>query len=177
MSSDDAINNQSSYTAKNRIYDFLATGFKKSMSPNVKNSYVVKHVKERTFDIYSCMRDVLYILLTSADILFRCLLMLLKITKNFPDAFKKAAKNNFKLGLESLKINNLIEARIRFLLSNMFYNKSAATKYYIAYTYYLQKNFSKSLKYLEQSIKIDSKNKKSIELFKNIENEMKNTSI
>lgn len=177
MNSDNIANNQNSYTAKNRIYDFLATGFKRSMSPNIRNSHVVKHVKERTFDIYSCIRDVLYILLTSADIVLRCLLMLFGITKNFPYAFKKAAKNNFRLGLESLKTNNLIEARIRFLLSNMFYSKSATTKYYIAYTYYLQKNFSKSLKYLEQSIKINSKNKKSIELFKNIESEMKNTSI
>ena len=172
MNNNDNINSKNN-SAKNHIYDFLATGFKKSISPNIRNSYVVKHVKERTFDIYSCVRDVLYILLTSADIIFRCFLMLFKMAKDFPNAFKRAAKNNFRLGMKSLKTNNLIEARMRFLLSNMFYNKSATTKYYIAYTYYRQKNLSKSLKYLEQAIKINSKDKKSIELFKNIESEIK----
>ena len=167
------MNNEENNKSYNKIYNFFADGFKKSISPNIRKSRTANYVKERTFDVYSCIKDVIYIFLTSAEIIIRCFIEFFKITKNIPNAFRKAAKNNFKLGLESLKKNNLIDARIRFLLANLFYNKSAKIKYYIAYVYYKQRSFSKSLKYLEQSISIDSKNKKYISLFKEINNEIK----
>ena len=36
---------------------------------------------------------------------------------------KKAAINNFKLGKKMLKAGNLVDAKMRFLLANMFYSK------------------------------------------------------
>ena len=54
----------------------------------------------------------------------------------------------------------------------MFYGKSATTKYYIAYVYYLQENYKKSLKYLRQSLAIDSSDERSLELLKLLENKI-----
>lgn len=156
-----------------KVYSFFMTGLKKSISPSIKSSQTIKQIKKRTSDVYSCIQDVVLIFISAIDIVFQCILSMFKITKNIPQTLKKAAKNNFKLGLKALNTNNLIDARIRFLLSNMFYNKSAKTKYYIAYIYYRQRFFSKSLKYLQQSISIDSKNKQTIMLLNEIENEIK----
>ena len=96
--------------------------------------------------------------------------------KRMPHAFTRAAQNNFRIGIEMLKLNNLIDARIRFLLSNMFYSKSPTTKFYIAYVYFLQRNFKKSLKYLKQGIDLDSSNERIKKLLFQVEEELNNKS-
>ena len=155
------------------IGDFLINGFKKTMSSGVGETNTIKYIKQRSFDVYSGVYDVFSIIFTSFAIIFYYLLGMFKIAKNIPHAFQMAAKNNFRLGIDSLKKNDPINARIRFFLSNMFYSKSSMTKYYIAYTYYMQHNLLKSLKYLQKSITLNSKNKRSLELLQEIEAELK----
>ena len=154
---------------RSKIYNFFSSGFKKMMSPNVGNSFVTERIKSRSIDLFSIVIDVFYILFTSITIIFYCFYDLFKLTKDTRNVLNRAAKNNFRLGLEALKKNNLIDARIRFLLANMFYSKSPTIKYHIAYVYYLQRNFTKSLKYLKQSISLDSRHEKSIVLLQNID--------
>lgn len=81
------------------------------------------------------------------------------------------AINNFILGKKMLEINNLLDAKIRFLLANKFQKRpSAILKYYLAYIYYLEGNMKKCLLYLNESISLKPKMKCAIELFKKIEN-------
>lgn len=153
-----------------KVANFIKTGMKKAFSANVGNdNYVANKVKERSYDLYSNIRD--FVGIAVQCVLFICdyTISLLYNIFILPSAIKKASQNNFRLGLESLKLNNVIEARIRFLLSNMFYHKSATTKYYIAYTYFLQGNNKKSLKYLQQALKLNSSHEKSIALVQKIE--------
>ena len=168
------MNNDEKKINHSKILSFLVNGAKKTMSPNVNNTNTAKYIKRRSVDICNETLDILSIFWLSFGIIFYYILGMFKMAKNVPYAFRQAARNNFKLGVEALSSNNLIDARIRFLLSNLFYNKSATTKYYIAYIYYLQRNFSKGLKYLKQAISIQPNHKRSRELLKIIEIELKN---
>ncbi|MEN9782536.1 MAG: hypothetical protein RL208_689 [Pseudomonadota bacterium] len=94
-------------------------------------------------------------------------------TKLIMETRHKAGKNNYVLGVKMLKENFLPDAKVRFLLSDMFYNKSAMTKYYIAYIYYLEGNYNKSLRYLKESVNLRPSMKISSELLEKIENDMK----
>jgi hypothetical protein len=94
-------------------------------------------------------------------------------TKLIMETRHKAGKNNYILGVQMLKENFLPDAKIRFLLSDMFYNKSAMTKYYIAYIYYLEGNYNKSLQYLKKSVTLRPTMKISSDLLAKIENDMK----
>ena len=168
------MNNDEKKINHSKILSFLVNGAKKTMSPNVNNTNTAKYIKRRSVDICNETLDILSIFWLSFGIIFYYILGMFKMVKNVPHAFRRAAQNNFKLGIEALANNNLIDARIRFLLSNLFYNKSATTKYYIAYIYYMQRNFSKSLKYLKQAISLQPNHKRSRELLKMIEIELKN---
>ena len=153
-----------------KVTNFIKTGMKKVFSTNVGgDNYVTNKVKERSYDLYSNLRDFAGIAVQCVLFIFDYTISLLYNLAILPSAIKKASQNNFRLGLESLKLNNVIEARIRFLLSNMFYHKSATTKYYIAYTYFLQGNNKKSLKYLQQALKLNSSHEKSLALLQKIE--------
>jgi len=156
---------------------FLKDGFKKAMSVDTDTLVLSKRIKRRTVDLYSNFKDILAIFINSFLILFYFFVNLFRDAKKMPVAFRRAADNNFRLGLENLKKNNLIDARIRLLLSDIFYNKSSTTKYYIAYVYYRQNNFTKSLKYLKKSLAIKSDNIRAIELLKLIEDELNKKSI
>lgn len=168
------MNNDEKKTNRSKILSFLVNGAKKTMSPNVTNTNTAKYIKRRSVDMCNETLDILSIFWLSFGIIFYYILGIFKMAKNVPHAFRRAAQNNFRLGVEALASNNLIDARIRFLLSNLFYNKSATTKYYIAYIYYIQHNFSKSLKYLKQAISLQPNHKRSRELLKIIEIELKN---
>lgn len=65
-----------------------------------------------------------------------------------------AARNNYLLGREMLKENNLLDAKFRFLLANFFYKKSVAIKYCLAYVYFREDSFEKSLKYANECLKL-----------------------
>ena len=156
---------------RKKVTNFIKTGMKKAFSANAGGSnYVTNKVKERSYDLYSNIRDFMGIAVQCVLFIFDYTISLIYNLAILPSAIKQASQNNFRLGLESLKLNNIIEARIRFLLSNMFYNKSATTKYYISYTYFLQGNNKKSLKYLQQALKLNSSHEKSIALLQKIEN-------
>ena len=153
-----------------KVANFIKTGMKKAFSANVGgDNYVTNKVKERSYDLYSNVRDFVEIAVQCILLIFEYAISLIYNIAILPSAIKRASQNNFRLGLESLKLNNVIEARIRFLLSNMFYRKSATTKYYIAYTYFMQGNNKKSLKYLQQALKLNSSHEKSIALLRKIE--------
>ena len=76
-----------------------------------------------------------------------------------------------------LKRNNILDARMRFLMSNVMFRKSPTTKYYIAYTYFLSSDYKKSLKYLKDALTINNKHSKSIELVKQIEEKLSKNNI
>jgi len=170
------MNNQEDSKGK-KILKFFYNGLKKSMSPNMDGVYVAKKIKERSTDVYNNVLDFAYIIVNGFLIVFYYIFGMFIMAKDIPHAFTRAAQNNFRLGLENLKKNNIIDARIRLLLSNLFYSKSATTKYYIAYTYYRQGNFAKSLKYLNQALKIDSANDKARALIEQIDNDIHKTNI
>lgn len=158
-----------------KIASLAVSGFKKAMSSTVgEEVYVAKRIKARSYDLYANIRDFGSIILYTFLIIFYAMLGLFRLLMDAPHAFRRAAQNNFRLGLTALKAGNLIDARIRLLLSNMFYNKSATTKYYISYVYYLQGNYTKSLKYLKQSINIDATDKRANDLLLKIETALKN---
>ena len=156
-----------------KILKFFLNGLKKTMSPNTESVHITKRIKERSLDIVDNLIDFFYIIFNGIFIVIYYIFGMFLMAKDIPHAFTRAAHNNFRLGLENLKKNNLVDARIRLLLSNLFYSKSPTTKYYIAYTYYRQGNFSKSLQYLNQTVKLDSKNERAIALIKQIETELK----
>lgn len=168
-------NKQEIKSGKNRakqVVEFFKDGLKKSFSLDNDSIIVSKRIKERSFDLYNNFIDVFMIFFNAIAIIFYYFLGMFISLKDVPHGISRAAHNNFRLGLENLKKNDLIDARIRFLLSNMFYSKSATTKYYIAYVYYLQENYKKSLKYLRQSLAIDSSDERSLELLKLLENKI-----
>ena len=158
-----------------KIADLAVKGFKKAMSSTVgEEVYVAKRIKARSYDLYANIRDFGSIIWYTLLIVFYATIGLFRLLIDVPRAFSRAAQNNFRLGLIELKAGNLIDARIRLLLSNMFYGKSAITKYYISYIYYLQGNYTKSLKYLKQSINIDATDRRANDLLLKIETALKN---
>ena len=157
-----------------KVRDFFSNGVKKTFSSTANTSDAIRHIKQRSTDLYSGFSNIFSVFITSFAILFYYIIGFFRLTKNIPQALSRAAQNNFRLGMEALKINNLIDARIRFLLSNLFYGKSATTKYYIAYVYYRQQNITKSLKYLKQALFIDNQHSRSLELLKEIEKQLHN---
>ena len=153
-----------------QLGNFLINGLKKTFSTNIRTSETINHIKHRSFDLYENIAGIAGVLWASIGIIFYAFIGMIRLAKDIPHAFSRAAQNNFRLGLENLKSNNLIDARIRFLLSNMFFSKSATTKYYIAYIYYRQNNISKSLKYLKQAIFLNPNHEKSLALLQELEN-------
>ena len=157
-----------------KITDALWSGVKRSFSSNSQRDelYAVSRMKDRGYDLYITFRDFFYAIWLLGAFLFYYTIGLIRTAKSIPHGMTRVSANNFRLGLELLRKNDLMEARIRFLLSNLFYSKSPATKYYIAYIYFLQHNYVKSLKYIRQSIQIEKPDKRTIELVKLIEEAM-----
>ena len=155
-----------------QVGKMIANSFKTTFSTSIRTSDSVNYIKRRGFDMYENVSGVTGILWKSLTIIFYACVGMFRLTMDIPHALSRAAHNNFRLGLENLKSNNLIDARIRFLLSNLFFSKSATTKYYIAYVYYRQQNFTKSLNYLKQAISLNPRHDKSLALLQVIESEL-----
>ena len=157
---------------KRKTIEALKKGLKTSFSMSNSKSEVAKTIKSYTYTLLQIIKDFGLIfkslLLILYSVSFGMIISIAMIKKES----KKAATNNFKLGLESLNLNNLTSARMRFLLSNIFYGKSATTKYYIAYTYFLSQNYKMCLKYIKKAISINQNHKKSIDLMKKVEKEL-----
>ena len=159
---------------KDEFLSFLKKGTKNVFFRSDNNDSASTTIKQYGNIVYHIFADIYKLFYSLLGLLYSYTFGLFSTLKLFKAESKKAAKNHFRIGLEMLKSNNLFDARIRFLMSNMFFNKSPTTKYYIAYTYYLSKDYKKSLKYINQSISIDNKHQRSIDLLKVIEQEMKN---
>ena len=157
---------------KDEFLNFLKKGTKNVFFRSNNNDSASMTIKQYGNIVYNIFFDIYKLFSSLLGLLYSYTFGLFSTLKLFKAESKKAAKNNFRIGLEMLKANNIFDARIRFMMSNMFFNKSPTTKYYIAYTYYLSKDYKKSLKYINQSISIDNRYKRSIDLLKVIEKEM-----
>ncbi len=128
---DDTMSNNSSsgkYTKGKKILSVISNGIKKTMSPNYDSDiYAINRIKARGYDLYSNLRDFFYVILMMLSIVYYYIVSVFKLLRMSPYVFSMAAKNNFRIGINMLEKNNLVDAKIRFLLSNMFYNKSATT--------------------------------------------------
>ena len=154
---------------KNKVFTFVRRNFKQPLSRYTNDSAVIDSMKSYGNILQITVRDVFRLFRAFFSLIYRFTFGFFSTLRLFKKESKKAAKNNFHLGLEMLKTNNILDARMRFLMSNMMFRKSPTTKYYIAYTYFLSNNYKKSLKYLKDGLSIDNKHYKSIELVKQIE--------
>lgn len=159
---------------KKTILNFITTHAKKTITYSNSKSEVATTMKQYGYTFYNIFHDIGSLIKALVGLLYSYTFGLFSTIKAFKEESKKAAKNHFHIGLEMLKVNNLLDARIRFLMSNMFFKQSPTTKYYIAYTYYLSHNYKKSLKYIKEAININNKHQRSIELMKRIEQEINN---
>lgn len=162
---------------RQKTIEAIKKGIKTSFSISNSKSEVAKTVKSYTYTLWQIIKDFGLIFKSLLLILYSVSFGMIVSIAMIKKESKKASTNNFKLGLESLKLNNLTSARIRFLLSNIFYSKSATTKYYIAYTYFLSQNYKMCLKYIKKAISINQNHKKSIELMKKVEKELHSKNI
>ncbi len=159
---------------KKTILNFFKTNAKNKIIYSNSKTEVATTMKQYGYTFYNIFHDIGVLIKSLAILLYSYTFGLFSTIKLFKEESKKAAKNNFQIGLEMLKMNNLLDARIRFLMSNMFFKHSPTTKYYIAYTYYLSHDYKKSLKYIKEAININNKHQRSIKLMKNIEEELSN---
>ena len=155
--------------SKNRIVKFIKRNLKQPLSRYTDDSAVIDSVKNYGNIVGITTRDVYRLFRAFFSLMYSATFGFFATLKLFKQESKKAAKNHFHIGLEMLKRNNIIDARMRFLMSNMMFSKSPTTKYYIAYTYFLSHNYKKSLKYLKDGLFINNQHHKSIELVKQIE--------
>lgn len=173
-SNNNTINNKEMTFNKSKILNFIKTNAKKTITSSSNKTEVTTTIKQYGYTFYNLFHDIFILIKSLCGLLYSYTFGLFATIKIFKSESKKAAKNHFHIGLEMLKMNNLLDARIRFLISNMFFKKSPTTKYYIAYTYYLSHNYKKSLKYIKEAININNKHQRSIELMKLIEKEINN---
>ena len=134
---------------------------------------VVDRMRKRTIETYNIFAITINGFSYLLTVLCTNIITFFATIFNARKEIKQAAKNNFKLGLIELKEHHYTDAKLRFMLSNIMYNKSATTKYYIAYVFYLEHKFNKALKYINEAITIDQKHARCIALTKRIEEEMK----
>lgn len=167
-------NNKRKVFDKTKILEFIKTNAKKTITSSSNKTEVTTTIKQYGHTFYNLFHDIFLLIKSLCGLLYSYTFGLFSTIKIFKEESKKAAKNHFHIGLEMLKMNNLLDARMRFLISNMFFKKSPTTKYYIAYTYYLSHNYKKSLKYIKEAININNKHQRSIELMKLIEKEINN---
>lgn len=86
---------------------------------------------------------------------------------------KIAAKNNYVLGKMMLRKNNIHDAKIRFILANIFHKNSARINYQLAYVYFIEGKYLKSLKYLHIAIKINPNIPGAMQLLHKVESILK----
>lgn len=159
-----------------KVFSFVKRGLKYSIfTRDEDRSRTNEIIKGGIVGTILTLKDFLVFIGSGVVVCFYYIINIFFTFKTLPSQFKKSAKNNFRLGLEALKVNNIIDARIRFLLSNMFFSKSPTTKYYIAYSYYLQHKYTKSLKYLKSALQIEPEHERCIGLVKQIEAELMNS--
>src|SRR5574344_1092886 len=92
-----------------KIAHFAVDSFKKTMSVNRGGIDMAKKIKDRGFDLYANIRDFLYIIGVGVVVIFSFFINGFKIVKSMPHSFSRAAHNNFRLGADQLKKNNIIE--------------------------------------------------------------------
>jgi len=160
-----------------RLLHFVGRETKKMFKPISSDSEMIKSMVDRGAEIKSLFKDLFSLLISCIKWLYYYIFHLFSTTKQIRKESKRAAVNNFRIGLIMLKMNKVLDAKIRFLMSNMFFKKSPLTKYYIAYTFFLEHKYTKSLKYIHEAIKLDPKHQRSIELMHAIEKEMEMTKI
>lgn len=156
---------------------FVGKETKRMFRPISNDSDIIKGMVERGTEMKNLFTDFFSLLISCAKWLYYYIFNLFTATKTIRKESKRAAVNNFRIGLIMLKMNKVLDAKIRFLMSNMFFKKSPLTKYYIAYTFFLEHKYTKSLKYIHDAIKLDPKHQRSIELMHAIEKEMEMTKI
>ena len=161
--------NSSFSNSKSKVVKFIRRNLKQPLSRYTNDSAVVDSVKSYGNIFSLTIRDVYRLFRAFFSLIYSSTFGFFATLKLFKNESKKAAKNHFHIGLEMLKRNNILDARMRFLMSNMMFRKSPTTKYYIAYTYFLSNNYKKSLKYLKDGLFINNQHHKSIELVKQIE--------
>ena len=164
--------NSSFSNSKNKVIKFIRRNLKQPLSRYTNDSAVVDSVKSYGNIFSLTIQDVYRLFRAFFSLIYSFTFGFFSTLKLFKNESKKAAKNHFHIGLEMLKRNNILDARMRFLMSNMMFRKSPTTKYYIAYTYFLSNNYKKSLKYLKDGLSINSRHNKSIELVKQIEEKL-----
>ena len=162
-------NNSDFSNSKNKVIKFIRRNLKQPLSRYTNDSAVVDSVKSYGSIFSLTIRDIYRLFRAFFSLIYSSTFGFFATLKLFKNESKKAAKNHFHIGLEMLKRNNILDARMRFLMSNMMFRKSPTTKYYIAYTYFLSNNYKKSLKYLKDGLSINNHHNKSIELVKQIE--------
>ena len=168
----DKIDNRTKHFLK-----FVGKETKRMFKPISNDSEIIKGMAERGVEMKNLFTDFFSLLISCAKWLYYYVFNLFTATKTIRKESKRAAVNNFRIGLMMLKMNKVLDAKIRFLMSNMFFKKSPLTKYYIAYTFFLEHKYTKSLKYIHDAIKLDPKHQRSIELMRAIEKEMEMTKI
>lgn len=155
-----------------RLLHFVGHETKKMFKPISNDSEIIRGMAERCTEMKNLFTDFFSLLWSCAKWLHYYIFNLFSATKQIRSEGKRAAVNNFRIGLIMLKMNKVLDAKIRFLMSNMFFKKSPLTKYYIAYTFFLEHKYTKSLKYIHEAIKLDPRHQRSIELMHAIEKEM-----
>ena len=160
-----------------RLLHFVGHETKKMFRPISNDSEIIRGMAERCTEMKNLFTDFFSLLWSCAKWLHYYIFNLFSATKQIRSEGKRAAVNNFRIGLIMLKMNKVLDAKIRFLMSNMFFKKSPLTKYYIAYTFFLEHKYTKSLKYIHEAIKLDPRHQRSIELMHAIEKEMEMTKI
>ena len=156
---------------------FVGKETKRMFKPVSGDSEMIKSVVERGTEMKNLFVNVFSLLASCGRWLYYYIFNLFSTTKQIRKESKRAAVNNFRIGLMMLKMNKVLDAKIRFLMSNMFFKGSPLTKYYIAYTFFLEHKYTKSLKYIHEAIKLDPKHQRSIELMHAIEKEIEMTKI
>ena len=157
----------------NKIWSFVKSGVKNSLFTRDRDkTHTNERLMENGIGLFIAFKDFFALIGSGLVLMFYYLIGIFFSLKSIPSQLKNASKNNFHLGIEALKANNLLDARIRFLLADMFFSKSPTIKYYIAFTYYLGHKHKKSLKYLKKAIDIDPENKRCIALVSQIEKEL-----
>ena len=156
---------------------FVGKETKRMFEPISSDSEMIKSMVDRGVEIKNLFKDLFSLFIACIKWLYYYIFHLFSTTKQIRKESKRAAVNNFRIGLIMLKMNKVLDAKIRFLMSNMFFKGSPLTKYYIAYTFFLEHKYTKSLKYIHEAIKLDPKHQRSIELMHAIEKEMEMTKI
>lgn len=173
----DSTDNSVATGATKKVFKFIRKNLKQPLSRYTDDSAVIDSMRSYGNIFQITIRDIFRLFRAFFSLIYSSTFGFFATLRLFKKESKKAAKNHFHIGLEMLKRNNILDARMRFLMSNVMFRKSPTTKYYIAYTYFLSSDYKKSLKYLKDALTINNKHNKSIELVKQIEDKLSKNNI